>query len=189
MVLSGHADPAAVLGVTITFTILAVATVILRLYSRVMIVHSAGIDDLFIAAACVMTVCLTIAQGFQGALLPIQCLADSRHTDFKLTVRFGMGRHTDTLSQSDLATSMKPFWASIQIYGIGLFLTKISILVQYLRIFPYRLFRILCFCLIALIFAWSCVTAGLSIFFCRPVEFFWDKTIKDGKCFGEFAVW
>ena len=69
MGLSGHADPAAVLGVTISFSIVAAAAVILRLYSRIFIVHSPGKDDAFILAASIMTVCLTIAQGFQGALL------------------------------------------------------------------------------------------------------------------------
>lgn len=73
MGLSGHADPAAVLGVTISFTIIAAAAVLLRLYSRIFIVHSPGKDDAFIVAASAMTVCLTIAQGFQGALLPNQC--------------------------------------------------------------------------------------------------------------------
>jgi hypothetical protein len=66
MGLSGHADPTAVLGVTITFTIIAASAVILRLYSRIFIVHSPGKDDAFIVAASIMTVCLTIAQGFQG---------------------------------------------------------------------------------------------------------------------------
>lgn len=66
MGLSGHADPAAVLGVTISFTIIAVLVVVLRLYSRIFLVHSPGKDDAFIVAAAAMTVCLTIAQGFQG---------------------------------------------------------------------------------------------------------------------------
>lgn len=67
MGLSGHADPAAVLGVTISFTIIATFAVLLRLYSRVFIVHSPGKDDAFIAAACAMTICLTTAQCFQGS--------------------------------------------------------------------------------------------------------------------------
>jgi hypothetical protein len=67
MGLSGHADPAAVLGVTISFTIIATFAVLLRLYSRIFIVHSPGKDDAFIAAACAMTICLTTAQCFQGS--------------------------------------------------------------------------------------------------------------------------
>lgn len=53
MGLSGHASPSAVLGVTITFTIIAASAVILRLYSRVFIVHSPGKDDAFIVAALI----------------------------------------------------------------------------------------------------------------------------------------
>lgn len=68
MGVSGHAAPAACLGVTITFTIIAAAAVTLRLYSRIFIVHSFGKDDAFIVAASFMTICLTIAQGFQGML-------------------------------------------------------------------------------------------------------------------------
>ena len=116
-------------------------------------------------------------------------LEHPRHTDFELIVKYGMGRHIDTLSPSQITTSMKPFWASIVIYNLALFLTKISILLQYLRIFPYRLFRILCLSLMAFIFAWSCWTVIGAIFFCRPVEFFWDKTIPDGKCFSQWIVW
>ena len=100
-----------------------------------------------------------------------------------------MGRHVGTLSEFELVTSMKPFWASIVVYNLGLFLTKFSILLQYLRIFPYRLFRVLCFSLMAFIFAWSCWTVIGAIFFCTPVAYFWDKTIEGGTCLSQWAVW
>jgi hypothetical protein len=80
-------------------------------------------------------------------------------------------------------------WASIVIYNLALFLTKFSILLQYLRIFPYRLFRILCLSLMAFIFAWSCWTVIGAIFFCTPVAFFWDKSIKGGTCLSKWTVW
>lgn len=100
-----------------------------------------------------------------------------------------MGRHLDTLTPFELITSLKPFWASIFIYNFALFLCKFSILLQYLRIFPYRLFRILNYSLMAFIFVWSCWTVFSAIFFCRPVEFFWDKSIAGGKCFSQWAIW
>jgi hypothetical protein len=52
------------------------------------------------------------------------------------TVKYGMGRHFDNLTPYEKLTSAKPFWASIIIYNLGLFLCKFSILLQYLRIFP-----------------------------------------------------
>lgn len=50
---SGHASGEAVVGVTITFTIIAAASTALRLYTRFVIVKSTGLDDAFIAAAMV----------------------------------------------------------------------------------------------------------------------------------------
>lgn len=66
MGLSGHADPKAVLGVIIATTIVACVAIILRLYTRIALVHSAGRDDLFIVLAGVMTIGQTISQCYQG---------------------------------------------------------------------------------------------------------------------------
>jgi Ni/Fe-hydrogenase subunit HybB-like protein len=79
MGLSGHADPSAVQGVTISFTIVSVSAVLLRLYSRIVVVNSAGRDDAFIAVAALLTVGLTIAQCYQG-VLAVQLRTDCRLT-------------------------------------------------------------------------------------------------------------
>jgi hypothetical protein len=133
MGLSGHADPAAVLGVTISFTIIATFAVLLRLYSRIFIVHSPGKDDAFIAAACVATICLTTAQCFQGLSIrdhPVINEGTRAQANEVATVKYGMGRHFDHLTPYEKVTSAKPFWASIIIYNLGLFLCKFSILLQ-----------------------------------------------------------
>jgi hypothetical protein len=194
MGLSGHADPAAVLGVTISFTIIATFAVLLRLYSRIFIVHSPGKDDAFIAAACVATICLTTAQCFQGSSVPRPSghdgfLKRKKLTHSIATVKYGMGRHFANLTPFEKVTSAKPFWASIIIYNLGLFLCKFSILLQYLRIFPYRTFRIFNYSLMAFIFAWSCWTVFSAIFFCRPVEYFWDRSIVGGTCLSQWTTW
>ena len=49
----GHASPEAVNGVTVAFTVLAGIFVALRIYTRCMFSHNAGIDDIFIVAAMV----------------------------------------------------------------------------------------------------------------------------------------
>lgn len=99
-----------------------------------------------------------------------------------------MGRHIGSLSPYEQITSLKPFWASIVIYNIGLFFTKFSILLQYLRIFPHRLFRRLCWALMGFLFVWSCWTVFSAIFFCTPVAKFWQPDL-DGWCFSEWAIW
>lgn len=81
------------------------------------------------------------------------------------------------------------FWASIWIYYMSLTFTKVSILVQYLRIFPTRRFRIVCFSVLGLVALYGIWALFGSIFLCYPVRFFWDKSIQDGKCLDQFAVW
>jgi hypothetical protein len=106
MGLSGHADPAAVLGVTISFTVVATFAVALRLYSRIFIVHSPGKDDAFIAAACAMTICLTIAQCFQGSSVrdhPVitKTKRNIEHTKLTHAIANSQVRHGPALRQFD----------------------------------------------------------------------------------------
>jgi hypothetical protein len=75
------------------------------------------------------------------------------------------------------------------VYYLSLTFIKISVLLQYLRIFTIRSFRIACWSILVLVALFSFWTFFGSIFLCTPVAFFWDKTIKDGKCLNEYAVW
>nr|OQO30711.1 hypothetical protein B0A51_01835 [Rachicladosporium sp. CCFEE 5018] len=172
MGLSGHADPSAVVGVTVSFTVVAVVAVALRLYSRLILVRSAGKDDIAISIAAIMTIGLTVAQCYQ--------------------VKYGMGRHVIDLSLEEQITSLKPLWVSIVVYQLGLFFVKLSILLQYLRIFPYRAFRLLCWTLIAFLCCWSCWTVMSSVFLCTPVAAFWDADLKakpGSHCFNQQVLW
>lgn len=66
MGLSGHADPSAIIAVTIAFTVIAGVAVLLRLYSRMCVARSAGWDDAFICFALIWTIGQTVAVSFQG---------------------------------------------------------------------------------------------------------------------------
>ncbi|KAK3670136.1 hypothetical protein LTR78_009983 [Recurvomyces mirabilis] len=104
-------------------------------------------------------------------------------------VRHGMGRHQYLLSVEEQAAQLKPLWASIWVYNLGLSCTKFSILFQYLRIFPYKKFRQTCYGLIAVVFVYTCWSFFSAVFFCTPVAFFWNSDISGGRCFNKFAVW
>lgn len=60
---------------------------------------------------------------------------------------------------------------------------------QYLRIFPTSRFRTVCYVVLSIVVVYGAWTLFGSIFLCFPVAFFWDKTIIDGKCLNQFAVW
>ena len=99
-----------------------------------------------------------------------------------------MGRHFSTLTNDDKLHLMQWFWASVWIYYTALCFTKVSILVQYLRVFPSAAFRRACFILMGIIIAYSLASFLTSVFACVPVASFWDPTIK-GRCVNLKAVW
>ncbi|TKA57293.1 hypothetical protein B0A55_11541 [Friedmanniomyces simplex] len=169
MGMSGHASGEAVVGVTVGMTALAAISVISRLATRVGIVRNPGIDDAFITVALLFSVATTITMILQ--------------------VKHGMGKHEDTLSKQDQLAQLKPFWASVWVYNLAISCTKFSILFQYLRIFPGKKFRSICYILIGVVFVYSCWTFFSAVFACTPVQYFWKPDIPGGHCLDRFAVW
>lgn len=168
MAVSGHASGEAVVGVTVAFTVLAALATVARLVTRIGIVHHAGLDDVVISVAIVLSIMLTIAMCQQ--------------------VKYGMGRHADTLSADDHVQSLVWFWASVWIYYLALCFAKLSILIQYLRLFPGRKFRVKCFFLIGIVIGWTFWAFFSALFACRPIRYFWDSSVQ-GTCLNRLAVW
>ncbi|KAF2020851.1 hypothetical protein BU24DRAFT_9760 [Aaosphaeria arxii CBS 175.79] len=154
--------------VSAAFTALAGCCVLLRLYTRFCIVKCAGIEDYIISVALICSVGLTACIGVQ--------------------VQYGMGLSGKYLSESDLRNSLKAFWASLIVYYLSLGLTKISILLQYRRVFPTRGFQILCWCIFSVVICYTVWTVFGSIFACVPVRAFWTHE-KPSKCINQFAMW
>ena len=60
---------------------------------------------------------------------------------------------------------------------------KISILFFYLRVFPKKCFRVLCWLMIAFCTANMLVFVLVTIFQCKPISFAWQRTsIREGSC-------
>ncbi|OCK75392.1 hypothetical protein K432DRAFT_337541, partial [Lepidopterella palustris CBS 459.81] len=162
---SGHQ----VVAITVSFTAIALTILLLRLFTRFVVIRNAGSEDFCVAFAMFLSITLTVTICEQ--------------------VKYGMGQHIWTLSEQTLINSQKPFWASIWIYNLSLGFTKASILIQYLRIFTIKQFRIACWSVLAFVIAFSTWTFFGSIFECVPVAYFWDKTIPGGHCMNQYAVW
>ncbi|KAK0362253.1 hypothetical protein LTR91_012044 [Friedmanniomyces endolithicus] len=165
----GHASGPAVVIVSLLFTVLAVIASALRLYTRIVIGRNGGYDDFFITIATFLSVGLTVCT----------CLE----------IRYGDGQHEWTISQAEATRSLQALYASIIIYNLALFTCKASILLQYLRIFPQRGFRIACFALMGFTLAYVNWTFWSQVFFCKPIAAYWDLEMTDGKCFDRGVVW
>lgn len=185
MTASGHAAPAVVVGVTVATTVLAGLAVASRLLTRLTVVKKGGSDDVCISIAMVLSIALTITMCQQGAWL-LTALGWLRQLTDKVV--YGMGRHYSTLTDSDKMHLMQWFWASVWIYYSSLCFTKLSILLQYLRVFPSEKFRRGCYILMGVIIAYSLATFLTSVLACIPVASFWDPSIK-GTCVDLKAVW
>ncbi|KAK7741981.1 hypothetical protein SLS53_004564 [Cytospora paraplurivora] len=77
---------------------------------------------------------------------------------------------------------LKMIYSLLQFLIVSYALTRYSILALYLRIFSGRWLRITTWCVVAFVTLQWLGFATTAIFQCRPVEFFWDRSIAGGQC-------
>ncbi|EFW17844.1 hypothetical protein D8B26_004819 [Coccidioides posadasii str. Silveira] len=101
-----------------------------------------------------------------------------------MSVKHGFGNHTWEVPKPERIQALK--WSLIVqvIYKIVISLTKVAILLLYLRLFSVqKVFRWLCYALIALTVLSGIAYTPLTIWQCSPVQAFWDRSIPH-QCIG-----
>ena len=96
-----------------------------------------------------------------------------------------MGRYVNPTVLSPMAAEneIQTVFIFDVLFATSLTCTKLSILAFYLQIFPSTTFRSLCWGTIAVSVAWL-IGAFLQItLICRPIEYFWNKSLSPGACF------
>lgn len=95
----------------------------------------------------------------------------------------GFGNHIWNLQDGSLRTILRLLYVAEVIYIVVLAMTKASIVCMYLRIFwAYPPFQITCYAVLAFVILPSIVITLLTIFSCKPVQYFWDRDIANGSC-------
>jgi len=89
----------------------------------------------------------------------------------------------------DITNTLKFLYVSIIVYNLGLFIVKDSILYQYLRFFIRKSYRRATWSLIVFITSLGLILIVTSCLSCVPVRFYWDKSIKGGKCISMGPFW
>lgn len=91
------------------------------------------------------------------------------------------------IRQDQISTQLEPtlklMFASLYLLIFGFTLPKLSILTLYVRIFTGRKTRFFTYVLMVLVLAMGVAFGVAGIFACRPVQYFWNKTIINGQCF------
>ncbi|MCJ1350675.1 MAG: hypothetical protein MMC33_000656 [Icmadophila ericetorum] len=158
-----------VLSLIITFYVISIVSVTLRLVSRKISNVKFWFDDwLILTAALVTTVNLA-------------CLIELVH--------YGSGRHIVVLPTEYLKPEMQWAFGTEINYVLSVTFVKCSILCLYLRIFgvKHKLAKAT-YGLIVVVIAWGVATLLSTIFECTPIAAFWDYTIPDAHCIN-FHAW
>ncbi|KAK3170138.1 hypothetical protein OEA41_009524 [Lepraria neglecta] len=149
----------------VVMMVLSGLAVILRLVSRKISAAKFGIDDALIIVALLFSWGLSV-DGF-------------------VAMHYGFALHEITLNLSDIVNFAKTDWASQIIFAAAITMTKLSLLFFYHRIFPVRKFTIISIITGIVMVGWCIALIFSVIFGCKPVGYFWDKTIQGGHCINE----
>ncbi|KAL4948458.1 hypothetical protein BDW69DRAFT_203517 [Aspergillus filifer] len=140
--------------VNIVGIIVAVLSVVLRLFNRVM-VGQVGLDDYTIVAA------LFVAVAISGVGFPLKT--------------HGLGKNIWTIRFSDIDECMKLFFIEEVLYTVSTALIKVSMLLLYLRLFPNPLLRIAIFTSLAITTSWAVGSFFAQLFSCSPISYYWKQ--------------
>ncbi|OAA65340.1 hypothetical protein SPI_02127 [Niveomyces insectorum RCEF 264] len=154
-------------GTALAFTIVSSLVVLLRLYTRYAVVHSAGIDDYTMLVAAILAIGVTVSTILQ---------ADN-----------GLGRHQWLVTHTENLIQLKSLLAGEVLYNLSQIVIKISFLLQYRRIFRDHLTRTICFWLIMYLLVWGVAQEVLVGLACIPVSIFIPS--RANECIPSLIVW
>ncbi|KAF2829910.1 hypothetical protein CC86DRAFT_367820 [Ophiobolus disseminans] len=155
--------------IALAFTLVAGTVVFLRLFTRLVLTRVTGFEDACIVLAMVLSISLTVMTSQQGMN--------------------GLGMRASELTVDERVSFLRALWSGLWIYSLALMFTKISILIQYLRIFPVRRFQKACFVVLGVVAACGAWALFGNIFLCSPIASFWDTSVKDGNCMDRGVIW
>ncbi|KAJ9165690.1 Integral membrane protein [Coniochaeta hoffmannii] len=162
---SRAAIPVAVVIATLS---VAVITVALRTYTRLVVIKQFGYDDVGAVISLLMAV---------GCGVSIACGS-----------LYGAGRHLTVVNPSLIPLYFRSFYVSIVLYNAALTSVKFTFLLQYYRIFEVR--KMQKAILIAGIFigCWTISQLLITIFTCHPISKFWNSSLP-GSCIPSLPFW
>ncbi|CAI7652756.1 unnamed protein product [Penicillium glandicola] len=157
-----------VLGVAISFSVLAAIAVCLRLLAHKLARKEWITSDYFIIAAAIFAV------GLQSISITgvLQAGIGYGHVT-TIAATYGTEPITKLLK---LIIPLQFLWV------LSLSCTKISILFLYLRIFPVTWVVRVSWATMGVIIAWTIGTILVGCLICRPFAYNWDQTIPGGSC-------
>ncbi|OAP65557.1 hypothetical protein AYL99_01529 [Fonsecaea erecta] len=154
--------------ISIIMCTIAGVLAICRLLVRFLIHRRTGWDDYTLIISLALAIGMTIC--------------------FNMEVYYGMGLHTKQVHGHNKVLAFEWLWIAQLLYKFANGMTKISIVLLYLRIFPTRKFQILAWAVIAYVVAYCTAAVCTSIWQCNPIAKAWKKTLP-GHCIDIGKLW
>ncbi|KAF6838595.1 hypothetical protein CPLU01_02396 [Colletotrichum plurivorum] len=169
-----------VLGVVSMFFVIATGILGLRVWTRIHIVKQTGYDDWAASFSLV-------------SFLASRCASIPSHETNMYryaywVTRFGLGRHMQTLDLETYINFTKCFWCSVVFYGLSHLAFKMAFLLQYYRVLVTHFMRKYYIAAMVLVLSWGISVFVMSIFFCVPIQGFWDHSIP-AKCLSQQVLY
>ncbi|KAI1528787.1 hypothetical protein PtrSN002B_009401 [Pyrenophora tritici-repentis] len=158
-----YSDPvnlhAMVLGFTVPSLILSIAWI--RFYGKGLLRQILGLDDYIMLAAMVFALPVTI--------FPM------------VGLNFGLGLHIWDLKSEWHTPYWKMVYTADLLFPMACSLTKISLCLTYLNLFPGPSTKIFCYTMSTFVSCYTVACIFMSLFQCSPIASFWDSSVEP-KC-------
>ncbi|KAK4122086.1 hypothetical protein N657DRAFT_681907 [Parathielavia appendiculata] len=166
--LNGESRVGEIIAIISAACVLSTLVVALRCYSRAVILRSFGLDDAVMVPAQILTIASAVAIGLEA--------------------KYGLGRHSWMMPKEDYIPYMKSFYSSIAVYNVAVCMTKISILLQYHRLFSHTMIRKVILGGLVFLICWGITLCFLLPLVCIPVDAFWNPDVP-GFCLDNGTIW
>ncbi|KAF2087672.1 hypothetical protein K490DRAFT_65514 [Saccharata proteae CBS 121410] len=106
-----------------------------------------------------------------------------------LELCYGSGVAQEHLDPSAVVMQYRLQWVVFWIYTANLLCIKLSIVLLYRRVFSQRIFVIVCDALIGFITITTVASMASIVFFCLPVNYFWNQHLPNSSARGHCINW
>lgn len=107
--------------------------------------------------------------------------AETVSVQMMLCCAWGFGKHTKALPVELVERTLEMYYFAQIFYKVTIGLTKISILLLYIRVFGvWKSFKRLCYVVMGLVLAFTIASVTTSVIQCSPINFAFDKTANGG---------
>ncbi|KAL7785847.1 hypothetical protein V8C37DRAFT_393546 [Trichoderma ceciliae] len=148
-------------GVAYALLVIALVSLLLRCYCRILIVKNFGGDDWMMVLAMI------------SFALFVTCAL--------VGVHYGTGRHFTDLKPENASKAMMYWWFCYVWYCVTMICSKLSIGYFLLKIVIDRTQRIIIYAALVITVLWGAVFFLVTVLQCRPVSFFWTR-LQPGAC-------